>query len=311
MKIMFMGTPEISAICLERLIKDGHNIVAAVTREDKPRGRGNVMTPTPVKLLSEQNGIPVYTPATLRDGEFMKLLDEYTPDLIAVVAYGKILPAEVINYPHLGCINLHVSLLPKHRGAAPMQRAIMEGDKETGVTVMYMDVGLDTGDIIESEKFPINPDDDFEAIHDRSATVGSRLLSEVIVKLGEGRAVRTPQDDTLATYAAKIEKEDCKIDFNLDARTLDCRIRGVTPIPGAFCYHGGKMLKILRATPIEMTGEVPGTVVDINPVGTGSFTVLCGTGALVVTSVKPEGKGAMSAGDFIRGRKIAEGDILN
>ena len=146
---MFMGTPEISATCLEKLINDGHNVVATGTREDKPRGRGNVMTPTPVKILSEQNGIPVYTPATLRDGEFMKLLDEYKPDLIAVVAYGKILPAEVINYPRLGCINLHVSLLPKYRGAAPMQRAIMEGERETGVTIMYMDVGLDNGDIIE------------------------------------------------------------------------------------------------------------------------------------------------------------------
>ena len=311
MKIMFMGTPEISAVCLEKLINDGHNVVATVTREDKPRGRGNVMTPTPVKLLSEQNGIPVYTPATLRDGEFMKLLEEYDPDLIAVVAYGKILPAEVINYPRLGCINLHVSLLPKYRGAAPMQRAIMEGECETGVTIMYMDVGLDTGDIIETEKFPINAEDDFEAIHDRSAAVGSRLLSETIVKLGEGTAVRTPQDGSLATYAAKIEKEDCKIDFTLDARTLDCRIRGVTPIPGAFCYHGEKMLKILRATPVERSGDTPGLVVDTDSVGTGSFTVLCGTGALIVTSVKPEGKGAMSAGDFIRGRKIAKGDILN
>ena len=310
MKIMFMGTPEISATCLEKLIKDGHNIVATVTREDKPRGRGNVMTPTPVKILSLENGIPVYTPATLRDGEFMKLLDEYKPDLIAVVAYGKILPAEVINYPTLGCINLHVSLLPKYRGAAPMQRAIMEGERETGVTIMYMDVGLDTGDIIEIEKFPINADDDFEAIHDRSAEVGSKLLSDTIVKLGEGTATRTPQNNELATYAAKIEKEDCKIDFNLDAATLDCRIRGVTPIPGAFCCLGGKMLKILRATPIQKTGDTPGLVTDVDSVGTGSFTVLCGTGALVVTSVKPEGKGAMSAGDFIRGRKIAKGDIL-
>ena len=310
MKIMFMGTPEISATCLEKLIKDGHNIVATVTREDKPRGRGNVMTPTPVKTLSIENGIPVYTPSTLRDGEFMKLLDEYKPDLIAVVAYGKILPPEVINYPRLGCINLHVSLLPKYRGAAPMQRAIMEGERETGVTIMYMDVGLDTGDIIEIEKFSINPDDDFEAIHDRSAEVGSKLLSDTIVKLGEGTATRTPQDNELATYAAKIEKEDCKIDFTLDAASLDCRIRGVTPIPGAFCYLGGKMLKILRAAPIQKSGDTPGLVVDVDSVGTGSFTVLCGTGALVVTSVKPEGKGAMSAGDFIRGRKIAKGDIL-
>ncbi len=307
--IMFMGTPEISATALKRLIDDGHGISVVITREDKPRGRGNVMTPTPVKTLALENGIPVYTPKTLRDEAFAQLLDEYKPEIIVVVAYGKILPLNVIEYPKFGCINLHVSLLPKYRGAAPMQRAIMEGEKETGVTIMYMAEGLDTGDIISVEKFPILPEDDFEAIHDRSAEVGSRLLSETIEKIYNGEAERIQQDDSLACYAAKVEKEDCKIDFNLPAEKLDYIIRGVTPIPGAFCYHNGKMLKINKATPISAKGTV-GKVIDLSDKGEGYITVACAEGALKITTLIPEGKGKMSAGDFVRGRKISLGDIL-
>ena len=197
--IMFMGTPEISATCLKQLLDDGHGICAVITREDKPRGRGNVMTSTPVKVLAMENGIPVYTPATLRDEAFANLLDEYKPEIIVVVAYGKILPLNVIEYPKYGCVNLHVSLLPKYRGAAPMQRAIMDGEKETGVTVMYMAEGLDTGDIITVEKFPILPEDNFESIHDLSAEVGADLLIRTLAEIREGKAVRTPQDGELAT----------------------------------------------------------------------------------------------------------------
>ena len=307
--IMFMGTPEISATALKKLIDDGHGICAVITREDKPRGRGNVMTPTPVKTLAIENGIPVYTPKTLRDEAFAALLDEYKPEIIVVVAYGKILPLNVIEYPKFGCVNLHVSLLPKYRGAAPMQRAIMAGEKETGVTIMYMAEGLDTGDIISVEKFPILPDDDFEAIHDRSAEVGSRLLSETIENIYLGKAKRTKQDDSLACYASKVEKEDCKVDFTLSAQNLDYIIRGVTPIPGAFCYHNGKMLKINKATPVDAKGT-PGKVVDLSAKGEGYITVACGEGALKISVLIPEGKGKMTAGDFVRGRKIDLGDIL-
>ena len=204
MKILFMGTPEISMVSLKKLLDDGHNIVAVVTGEDKPRGRGNVMTPTPCKALAMERGIPVYTPKTLRDDAFGSLLSEIDPELIVVVAYGKILPRNVLDYPKFGCINLHVSLLPKYRGAAPMQRAIMAGESETGVTIMHMADGVDTGDIISVEKFPISDTDDFEAIHDRSAAVGSELLSKTIVEISLGRAKRIPQDDSLATHAAKV-----------------------------------------------------------------------------------------------------------
>lgn len=304
-----MGTPEISAICLKKLLDDGKEICAVVTREDKPRGRGNVMTPTPVKSLALENGIPVYTPKTLRDGEFADCLSKTAPDMIAVVAYGKILPPEVISYPKYGCINLHVSLLPKYRGAAPMQRAIMDGEAETGVTVMYMDEGLDTGDIISTEKFEISDTDDFESIHDRSALIGSALLSKTVDSIFDGSAMRKKQDDSLATYAKKVEKEDCKIDFSLSAKEANARIRGVTPIPGAFCYLNGKMLKICKADVICGDGE-PGKVIDLSSAGDGYITVACSNGALRIRSVIPEGKGRMTAGDFVRGRKINIGDIL-
>lgn len=309
MRIMFMGTPEISATCLKALVDADMDVVAVVTGKDKPRGRGNVMTPTATKKAAEEFGIPVYTPDSLRTEEFAEVLAAVNPDIIVVVAYGKILPPSVLNYPKFGCVNAHVSLLPKYRGAAPMQRAIMDGEKQTGVTIMYMNEGLDTGDIIASESFPILPNDDFEAIHDRSAEVGGRLLAEVLPKIEDGSASRTPQDDSLATYAAKIEKSDCRIDFTLPASRLDCIIRGVTPIPGAFAYLGGKMLKLYSASPVKGSGA-PGTVIDQDSKGEGSFTVACGEGALLVRGVIPEGKGRMTAGDFLRGRKLKVGDVL-
>ena len=309
MRVMFMGTPEISAGCLEALVSFGHEVCAVVTGEDKPRGRKMIMTPTATKVKACELGIPVYTPKTLRDEAFLSLLSEISPDIIAVVAYGKILPKTVIDFPKYGCVNLHVSLLPKYRGAAPMQRAIIDGEDKTGVTVMYMDEGLDTGDIITAVEFPIGAEDDFEAIHDRSLEIGAPLLAKTIAEIGEGRAKRTPQDNSLSCYAAKIEKEDCKLDFTKSAKILDFQIRGVTPIPGAFAYLGGKMLKISKATPAVGCGA-PGQVIAVDSQGEGSFTVACGEGALAVRSVIPEGKGRMSAGDFVRGRKISKGDIL-
>lgn len=308
MKVMFMGTPEIAAGCLAELAAS-HEVVAVVTGEDKPRGRKMIMTPTATKVKAMELGIPVYTPRTLRDEAFHSLLSEICPEAIAVVAYGKILPKSVIDFPKYGCVNLHVSLLPKYRGAAPMQRAIIEGESKTGVTVMYMDEGLDTGDIISSVEFPIGPEDDFEAIHDRSLEIGAPLLARTLTEIGEGRAKRVPQDNSKSCYAAKIEKEDCKLDFTKSAKILDFQIRGVTPIPGAFAYLGGKMLKICKATPTAGKGAA-GEVIELNSQGEGSFTVACGEGALIVRSVIPEGKGKMSAGDLIRGRKINKGDIL-
>lgn len=309
MKIMFMGTPEISREVLSALVSAGREVCAVVTGEDKPRGRGKIMTPTPTKAYAEERGIRVLTPTTLRDEAFMDRLREIDPDIIVVVAYGKILPNAVIDYPKYGCINLHVSLLPKYRGAAPMQRAIMEGERETGVTVMQMDEGLDTGDILLMERFDILPDDDFEKIHDRSIEVGAPLLLRALEGIEAGTVKRIKQDDALATYAKKVERDDCKLDLTLSAKKLDCIIRGVTPFPGAFVYLNGKMLKINRALPIDKPGEV-GVVSDLSAIGDGYIIIGTGEGSLKVLSVIPEGKGKMSAGDFVRGRKIQLGDKL-
>ena len=309
MRILFMGTPEFAEVSLKALVEDNRDVVCVITQPDKPKGRGYEMAMPEVKVYAMEKNIPVYQPDTLKDEAILPLLQEYQPDVIIVVAYGKILPEYVLNFPKYGCINIHGSLLPKYRGAAPMQRAIMCGESETGVTIMHMADGVDTGDIIDVERFPISETDDFEAIHDRSALVGSHLLSKTIVEIFEGRAKRIPQDDSLATHAAKIEKEDCKLDFTKSAKILDFQIRGITPIPGAFAYLNGKMLKINRARPISGKGN-PGQVISLNSQGEGEIVVACGEGALSITAVIPEGKGKMTAGDFIRGRKINLGDIL-
>lgn len=305
-----MGTPEISAVCLEAIIDDGFDVIGAVTGEDKPRGRGYIMTPSAVKVCAQKHGIPVFQPKTLRDDAFTELLNEIKPDIIAVVAYGKILPPSVIHFPTLGCVNIHVSLLPKYRGAAPMQRAIINGDKYTGVTAMYMDEGLDTGDIIESEQFPILDSDNFESIHDRSAEAGGKLLCRVLRLIGDGRAQRRKQGDDF-TYAAKIEKSDCMIDFSKTSHETDCLIRGLSPIPLAFTKTpDGKLLKVISAHPVSGKGN-PGEVIRLDDKNGGEgIVVATADGAIALTSVIPEGKGKMSAADFIRGRKIKIGDIL-
>lgn len=306
MRIMFMGTPDIARDSLARLLDDGHNVVSVVTGEDKPRGRGHIMTPTPTKELALSYGVKVYTPKTLRDEEFMATLRECDPELIVVVAYGKILPRDVLDYPKYGCINLHVSLLPEYRGAAPIQRAIMAGESNTGVTIMYMEEGLDTGDIIKQEVFPIEMHENAEVIHDRASLIGSALLSKTIIDIENGNVTRVKQEDSISSYAPKIEKEDCRIIFDRDSFECQSRIRGVTPFPGAFCYHNGKELKIVECMPVVAYQHdyKPGTVTEMSDRGDGYFDVVCNPGTLRITKVKPQGKGVMTAGDYIRGRKI-------
>lgn len=311
MRILFMGTPDIAATCLKRLLDDGKEVVAAVSQPDKPKGRGYTLTPPPVKVTAEEYGIPVYQPETLKGDAFAELLSEIKPELIAVVAYGKILPKNVIEYPTHGCINVHASLLPKYRGAAPMQRAIMNGESETGVTIMYMDEGLDTGDMLFSEAFPIEKNDNFETVHDKTAELGARMLSFAIDKIERGEVTRTRQDGSQASYAQKIEKEECLIDFNRSARELDCFIRGLSPIPLAYALtKDKKKLKIVSAELSDKSGNV-GEVLECDDKGEGKIIVGCREGSIAFTSVLPEGKGRMRAADFIRGRKIAKGDVFN
>lgn len=307
-KIVFMGTPEIAVTCLDALVGHGADIAAVVTRIDKPTGRHAVLTPSPVKVYATEHGIPVHQPRTLRDEAFSAWLEGIAPDLILVVAFGMILPANVIAFPRLGCINVHASLLPKYRGAAPIERAIMEGERETGVTIMYMDEGLDTGDMICAEQTPISPDDTHETVHDRLAAIGARLLLETVETAGLGALPRTKQDVEASTYAKKIVREDCRMDFRRTAAELDAQVRALSPAPLAFCTApGGKTCKIVSARPVEGQGE-PGEVLSVSGSGDGEIVIATGAGALSVTRLLPEGKQRMTAADYLRGRRLTPGE---
>ena len=309
MKILFMGTPDFALPSLQALYEAGEEIIGVVTQPDKPKGRGYTLTPSPIKVYALEKGLPVYQPTTLKSEEFAQLLATLDPEMIVVVAFGKILPKNVLDYPKYGCINVHGSLLPKYRGAAPMQRAIMEGEKVTGITTMYMDVGLDTGDMLLLRELPIGENDNFEDIHDGLAALGAKTLLETVEGLKNGTLERIKQNETLSTYATKIEKEDCLIDFSMDAKTLHNRIRGLSPIPLAFTHTpDGKLLKVTKTRLLseEDTGKPHGTVLSLD----GEIAVACGRGTLAILGVLPEGKGRMSAADFIRGRKLSVGDIL-
>ena len=311
MRILFMGTPDFALEVLKSIYESGEEIVGAVTQPDKPKGRGYKLVPPPVKVFAEEHGIPVFQPSTMKNEAFLSTLEELAPEMIVVAAYGKILPPYIIEYPKYGCINAHASILPKYRGASPIQRAIMAGDSETGVTAMYMDNGLDTGDIILCEKIAIEEDDNFEVVHDKLAKAGSKAILEVIKLAKLGTIQRTPQNGEESTYAAKIEKEDRIIDFNESARRVHDRIRALSPFPRAFTVlPDGKLLQITASrvsNDADGDGKAPGTVLSEDKDG---FSVKCSDGAILVTEVIPEGKGKMRAADFVRGRKVAVGDVL-
>ena len=309
MRILFMGTPDFARSILEKLHKDGENIVAVVTQPDKPQGRKMILTPPPVKQYAMDNGLPVYQPVTLKDGAFAEELSLIDPELIIVAAYGKILPAYVLDYPKYGCINAHASLLPRWRGAAPIQRAIMAGDRLSGVTAMYMAQGLDTGDMILTVRVPITDEDDFGTLHDKLAVAGGEAMTETIAKLRDGTVTREVQNDADATYAAKIENPDCVIDFTKSVTDVYNQVRGLSPVPLALTWMpDGKRLKIVAAQKeIRSVTAAPGTVVAIEG---GTLDIACADGILHVTHLQPEGKGRMAAVDFLRGRKLSVGDLL-
>ena len=310
MKILFMGTPDFALFSLKELYESGKNVIGVITQPDKPKGRGYVLTPPPVKVYANEKNIPVYQPNTLRGEDFASLLKEIDPDLIAVVAYGKLLPKNVLDYPKYGCINVHGSLLPQYRGAAPMQRAIIDGCEKTGITTMYMAEGLDTGDMLLREECDILPNDNFEDIHDRLGALGAKLLIKTVDGLENGTLTRIPQDDSLSTYAEKITKAECLIDFSLPAQAVHNKIRGLSPIPFSFAHtKDGKLLKIISSEISDVSNHSAkaGEVISLDG---GKITVACGVGAINILRVLPEGKGAMSSADFIRGRKIDVGDRL-
>ncbi|MBQ8393868.1 MAG: methionyl-tRNA formyltransferase [Clostridia bacterium] len=307
MRILFMGTPDFARVNLQSLCDAGENIIGVVTPQDKPKGRGLVLTPCDVKKYAMEKGLPVYQPVTLKDGAFLDTLKELDPELIIVVAYGKILPEYVLDYPKYGCINGHASILPEYRGAAPIQRAIIDGKTETGVSIQKMDVGLDTGDVIYVERVSIEDNDNFEAVHDKLAAASSRALLKTVELLKNGEATYIPQGEEY-TYAEKITKDDCYIDFTDTVQNVHNRIRGLSPIPLAFTRtKEGKVLKIVKAHISDAckggnVGEV--TCLD------NAIHIMCKDGVIALDVVVPEGKGKMNARDFINGRKIAVGDIL-
>ena len=313
MRILFMGTPDFALFSLKALVESGEDVIGVVTQPDKPKGRGYALMPPPVKVYALEQNLPVYQPATLKGEEFEALLTELNPELIVVVAYGKILPKNVLDYPKYGCINVHGSLLPTYRGAAPMQRAIIDGCAVTGITTMYMDVGLDTGDMLFKDEVEIGENDNFEDMHDRLGTVGAGTLLRTIEALKDGTLVAQKQDASLATYAAKIEKEDCVLDFARPAKELHNQIRGLSPIPLSFTHTpDGKLLKVLTSRVSGVVCPADATVGTVVSLDNGVITVACGDDtALDLLRVLPEGKGRMDAGDFIRGRKIQVGDLLS
>ena len=313
MRVLFMGTPDLAMECLRAVYnKDGVEVIGAVTQPDRQKGRGMKFIAPPVKEFALEHGIPVYQPTTLRDGAFMEVLDELKPDMIIVAAYGKILPHYIIEYPKYGCINAHGSLLPKYRGAAPIQRAIIDGETVTGITAMVMDDGLDTGDMILTLECPIEENDDFGTLHDKLAALAGEAMCEVIDRANAGTLTREKQPDEGASYAAKIEKEDTVIDFTRPAGEIVNLIRGLSPVPCAMTKTpDGRLLKLTNARALSKNSDAePGTVVELKATGEGEIIISCGEGMLSVTGVTPEGKKRMSSADFIRGRKVAVGDIL-
>ena len=315
MKILFMGTPDFALFSLKALVEysranESVEICGVITQPDKPKGRGYTLLPPPVKVFALESGLPVYQPETLKDEAFAELLTALSPDLIAVVAYGKILPKSVIDFPKYGCINVHGSLLPEYRGAAPMQRAIIDGKKKTGITIMYMAEGLDTGDMLLRRELEIGENDNFACIHDALGILGADMLTEIIPILKEGSATRIPQDDSLSSYAKKITKDDCLIDFSKDAQTIHNTVRGLSPVPLSFTHlPNGRLLKVVesRVSDTETNHSVVGEVLSLD----NGIEVSCAKGSVLFTRVLPEGKSRMNALDFIRGRAIRVGDILS
>lgn len=298
MKVLFMGTPDFAVACLESLLKAKYDVCAVFTQPDKPRGRKMVMTPPDVKVCALEHNLPVYQPNTLKDGEALEIIKSYEPDAIVVAAYGKILPKEVIDYPRYGCINVHGSILPKYRGAAPIQWSVINGDKETGVTTMLMNEGLDTGDMLLIEKTPIDINDTASSVFDRLADIGGKLLVETLIKAEKGELNPIKQDDSLSTYAPMLDKNISEIDWNKDALTIHNLIRGLYSWPIAQTRFNGKKMKIYKSSVSDLNGAV-GEVVSLSP-----LTIACKDGAVEILELQLEGKKRMDYKSFLLGHHI-------
>lgn len=311
LKIVFMGTPDFAIPSLEAIVSSGHQIIGVVTQPDKPKGRGKKLTPPPVKEWAIERGIPVYQPEKARDPEFIRILRELAPDLIVTAAYGQILPKDILDIPPLGCINIHASLLPKYRGASPIQQALIDGEAETGITIMYMDVGMDTGDIILQRSIPIHPDEQADELHDRLAVLGGQVLAEALKLFERGRPVGCPQEHDKATYCKKIDKSMGNIDWTQSASRIKNLVRGLTPWPGTFTFLGDQRIKVWKVQEWEYSTlgtYTPGQVVVADQ--RQGLVVACGDGFLRLVRIQGEGKKAMEDIEFLRGNPIPVGVVF-
>ncbi len=308
MRIVFMGTPDFSVPALEALVKGGHQVIAAVTQPDKPKGRGKAVLMTPVKEKALEMGIPVYQPVKVREPEFVKTLADLAPDVIVVVAFGQILPKSILEIPRYGCVNIHASLLPKYRGAAPIQWAVIDGEKETGVTTMFMNEGLDTGDMLEKEAVPLDPKETGGSLHDKLSAVGGRLILSTLKGLEDGTLKGTPQTDEGSCYAKMLKKSLGDIDWTMDGAAIERLIRGLNPWPSAYTSLHGKTLKIWDADVTDREyGVEPGTVAEVSK---DQLIIQTGKGSLSVRSLQLEGKKRMDIQDFLRGYSLEKGTVL-
>lgn len=305
-RTVFMGTPEFALATLEGLLDFGLNLVGIYTQPDRPSGRGNKLTPPPVKVLAESRGLAVFQPLKLRAPEVVAELQSLAPDLIVVVAYGQILPKSVLEIPRYGCINVHASLLPAYRGAAPINKAIIDGQTETGITTMLMDVGLDTGDMLVKKALSIGPCETAGQLHDRLALLGRATMEETLRQLCAGTLHPEKQDDALSCYAPMLKKEDGRIDWGRSAAEIHNQVRGLDPWPGAYTGLDGEVLKIAETAPEAGTGG-PGTVVSADSSG---VRVACADGILRIGALQLPGKKRLPAGEFLRGRPIPAGTRL-
>ena len=307
LRVIFMGTPDFAVPTLTEILGQGHEVVAAYTREPARSGRGLDLKPSPVHKAAERFGIPVLTPKSLRNDEATATFRAHEADVAVVVAYGMLLPVPILEAPELGCLNLHGSLLPRWRGAAPLQRAIMAGDMESGVCVMQMEAGLDTGPVGMVEKIAIGPDMTTGELHDALSVLGADLMVRALAALSRGGLQFRPQPEAGVTYAAKITNEECRLDFGLSAQAFHNRVRGLSPFPGAFVEidlgKGPERLKVLRSSR-QVGSAAPGTILDADA------TIACTNGAIRLEQVQPAGGKPMSGADFLRGQRLAVGAKL-
>lgn len=310
MKVVYMGTPDFAVPPLRALVKAGYEVVGVVTQPDKPKGRSKTLLPPPVKEEALKYNIPVYQPLKVREPEFMETLKNLAPDVIVVAAFGQIIPKAILDFPEFGCLNIHASLLPKYRGAAPIQQAVINGDKEAGVTIMKMGTGLDTGDMISRASVLLAEDETGGSLFDRLSELGAELLVKTLPSVFDGTAVYEPQPEESPTpYAGMITKQMGLLDFQKDAETLERLIRGLNPWPSAYTYLNGKTLKIWKAA-VEKSGsepENPGTIIKADKDG---IHVVCGQDILILQEVQLEGKKRMDAAAFLRGCHVESGTML-